>query len=477
MSFDIDSWYYSAIGDEYAFFNFAKEIAIGKVKISILPLPNTVSVLDQNGVYGIVPIAVSVYQAFVMKIFGINHHGWIIASILSVIFSFFPFYFLIKLIFDAKTALLTLIIYASSHLLWAFTHLGYWNINGFFLFYSSLLFYLLAKKRKSWFFYFLSGVLSGLCFLTNYFARASFFIIGVMFILDIKKHKKNWKSILYYLIGFLFIFIPFLYVNQEKTFTAFLSRSLISTGEIPDRERVIYFFKNLTGSFFSFYNNKQVAHFVSGSLVDPVTAFFLTIGLIVTILNYKKYKIILISLALLLILVGGLNQHREVTATRVLFILPLIVAVAACGVKTSLAYLSEKNKALIVAYPIILGAIFVLNYNRFYYETPRKTQSTKEAVIIKAINERCYHKKVLVVFKYYTAVLQPAIESYQLLKDVSFITDPKFNETFIGKYDCYIFADTDSAKKKYINFDERDFTLSELTDFSQLTKVGLIRKN
>ena len=94
--FDINSWYYSAIGDEYAFFDFAKSIVLGESKLSFFRQSGFISILDQKGVYDLAPVATSVYQAFIMKLFGVDHRGWIISSILIVISAFVFFIFLPK---------------------------------------------------------------------------------------------------------------------------------------------------------------------------------------------------------------------------------------------------------------------------------------------------------------------------------------------------------------------------------------------
>jgi len=398
MIFDVNSWYYSAIGDEYAFFNLAKKIATDEAKVSVFFIEKSLNIFDQKGVYEIAPVATSFYQASIMKVFGINHYGWIISSILIVIFSFWPFYFATKELFNRKTAIFSLSIFASSHYLWAFSHLGYWNIQGLFPAITAFYFFLRGLKRKSAFLLLFSGIFTGLCFYTNYFSRITIFLI-ILYLTINRQHLKQIKGLFFFLIGFLIFFIPYLYVNHNSIVEPILKRSLIASEEIPREKRGVLFFQNLWGSFLAFYQNSKTSHFVSGSLIDPISGFLFSLGTIFTITSWRKYYFLILSFLIVLIMIGGFSQYIYVPVSRLYFILPIIALIAGYGLKRFLdvlkQYISSRISSLILIAVII--SVLVLNINRFFYQTPRLFQATSEAVAIKAFKEICFSQKLLLL--------------------------------------------------------------------------------
>ena len=63
-SHDLTDWYYSAIGDEYAHYNFARELAEDGLKRPF----------DLDGVYSeINPVMASIYPALVMRLVGMDN--------------------------------------------------------------------------------------------------------------------------------------------------------------------------------------------------------------------------------------------------------------------------------------------------------------------------------------------------------------------------------------------------------------------
>ena len=83
---DILNVNYSYIGDEYPFFDYAKEILTNP---QFKP-----SIFSQSGVYGYHPVLDSYIHAFFMSIFGINLVGWKITNIVAISLSSLLIYFL-----------------------------------------------------------------------------------------------------------------------------------------------------------------------------------------------------------------------------------------------------------------------------------------------------------------------------------------------------------------------------------------------
>lgn len=444
--FDVNSWYYSAIGDEYAVFNFARNIAFGNIYLSIFPEIGKASIFSQKGVYDVVPVASSVFQSLVMKFFGINHHGWITSSIVIVIVSLWFFYFLIKDISGRAIAIVSSMIFVSSHYLWAFTHLGYWNIQVLFPPIASFFFFFRGIKTKKISCFFLAGFFSGLGFYTYFSSRITILLLSLFIFCNFKQFQRHKKLIAAFFIGFLILIIPYFLINREVVISQMLERSAFGSKEIPNNERLIYFFKNLYGSFIAFYQNSKTSHFVSGALVDSATVVFFSLGLIQMIVSWRKFHFIIICLVASLIVVGGLSPYTDTAITRLFFLLPIIAVISAFGLMRINALILRATKTYFLTYPIfpsiVILTIFFLNIYRFYYETPVKMDLTPEALTIKAISSLApCSSNAIVVFRYFEGLLKPALISYSVSKSISFTpTLAKSDYPRIENKSCIIFV-------------------------------------
>lgn len=114
----LNSWFYSMIGDEYFFFDYAKNFKFSEVKI-----------FSQKGVFGYHPVLSSCYQFLIMRVFGMNNFGWRLSSLLVVVFSIPGFYFLVKNLFEKRTATFSTVIFIFSFYFYAYAHMGYNNIH------------------------------------------------------------------------------------------------------------------------------------------------------------------------------------------------------------------------------------------------------------------------------------------------------------------------------------------------------------
>jgi Dolichyl-phosphate-mannose-protein mannosyltransferase len=91
-----DSWKFSFIGDEYAFYSAAE----GRAAHGLKPT----EWLDADGVYGEIPVLTTGIQATTMKLFGINNFGWRLSSALFAVVCLAPLYFLLRHLAPSETA-------------------------------------------------------------------------------------------------------------------------------------------------------------------------------------------------------------------------------------------------------------------------------------------------------------------------------------------------------------------------------------
>lgn len=440
MSFDINSWYYSAIGDEYSFYNFAKEIALGKI----------VNPFNQDGVYGMIPTLSSIYQAGVMKIFGINNAGWKTSMILIVIASFFPFYFLIKDLFDQKTALLSLLILASSHYLWAYIHTGYSNIEAIFPTIVSIYFFWTGIKNNKAIFFLFAGLFAALGFYTFYSSRVTIFILlstSLCYLLYKQPLVKNkfWKLITAISLGFLLLFFPFLFTNKQRVVTEMFEESLVSSKEYRVVPKHILFFQNIPRNFFAFIHNDQTGPYVSGSLMDSLSGILFYLGFIITIINIKKSNSILLLNWFFwgFLATGVFSKFSSITISRLNYLLPITSIFAGISAIKILNLIKSKILNYMLFCFLIL-IIISLNVNKFYFQSPKIYQSSKEAVAIKAFKNVCFNKVTAIIDESPIPLLQPAIASYNFPNTPSLFQLDQAKIEDLLPYKCIISTSSNS---------------------------------
>lgn len=448
MSFDINSWYYSAIGDEYGGFYFARSIFLNNIPLSIIPSNTTTSIFSQ---IGFSPVSFSLYQALVMKIFGLNHAGWVMSSILIVVFTFWFFYLYVKDLFGSTVAFLSLFILASSHYLWAFSHLAYWNVNAIFPLVASFFFFFRGFKQKRWIFFFLAGIFSALGFYSFYSSRVTIFFLTLFLVFNFRKSLHQKTNIVLFYIGFFILFIPFILVNKTEIIRQMLLHSMIGSNNYADNQRIYLFYDNLVNSFGAFYKGFVVQHFVSGPLVDSVTITLFSLGLIMFLFSIKKYYFIIIWLLTSFIIAGGLSEYTTISVTRLLFLLPIISLMAGYCLNKFYQILKKKCPPYVSVSVtiVILTIIFLLNIYRFYIITPKKMDITPEAITIGALqNILPCQPRATVIFRYADPVLKPALESYNLIDSTRIITDPKMIlQMNLISEKCLIFSQPDADKE------------------------------
>src|SRR5215813_1061674 len=98
-TFDVMNWYFSCIGDEFAFREASKLVAVGEPWRGVF---------SQDGVYGIVPAASTWFQAALLRLFGTGLRAWKTAAVVPVVISLPLAYGLARTLYGRRVALLTL---------------------------------------------------------------------------------------------------------------------------------------------------------------------------------------------------------------------------------------------------------------------------------------------------------------------------------------------------------------------------------
>jgi len=143
------------VPDEGSFWETGRAIAIGEFKPAFFDF----------GVYTF-PVASSIFQGWVMRLFSVNLWGWRFASVLAGTFTVIPLYMLGREWFDRRVAVMAALFMVSSPYYLSFARMGYNNSQALFPVVLSLYFWSLGYKRNCNLYYWLAGLAAGLGFYT-----------------------------------------------------------------------------------------------------------------------------------------------------------------------------------------------------------------------------------------------------------------------------------------------------------------------
>jgi len=462
---NLRNWYFSAIGDEYAHFDYAKSIAIGGY------LPN---IFSEKGVYGVIPALSSYYQAIIMKIFGINVFGWKASHILLTSTTILALYFLCKKILNKQIATLSASFYASNHLLWAYIHTGYSQTEALFPFIFSLLAFVYRR-------FFLCGIFAALGFYTFYTSRVTIFIVLAWLFITYRKTELK-KSLLSLLAGFGILILPFLFINKDFIIQDMLKRTLIAQSD-PSAYGPWYkfIFDNVIRNGLAPWYNINTWHYVSGSIVDYLTGFFLIIGLVQTLKSVKRLPAISTKLLMVYIIpflaVAVFSPYANTAISRLHILIPAYSIFAGIGA-FQLSKLIKQVHLRNIMFFFVIVIVLLLNINRFFIETPKTTESTIEAVTIKALIASCNNFSFpIVVGRYTKPLLAPAIRAYDIRAELVDYTEEI--KTFdLKKSNCIVFMQPED-QKRILNLDKQEklkYFQEEIEDYSGRKKVIVLKK-
>lgn len=378
-SFDLLSWKYSFIGDEYAFWDFQWLLLSGQ---------NPLSLFSEAGVYGFNPVVTSVYQLAMTLLFGGTLFGWKLSAVLPVIASIIPFYIWCRLVFRRTVAFLALIIFSFSLTLLGISHIGYNNSQAMLPFILSLLFFELALRKNSSFFALLTAFVMAAGWYNYYVTRPLIVIIALYWFLSPLRKNLSAKNAVIGVGSFLAM-IFFLLISPDF-YKHMAQKSILGGGEqfVLGRE-LPYILANFVHAFFAFIYKYAHGHFISGPLLDTLSAGGLLVGLAWSVLAFMKdwrAKFILSTYLLMVFFTGALVQYAYPVNTRMFILVPVMAVLSAAGLARGAAMLgmifrsSKLYSGLIWGIAIIVA---ILNIYGFYYVMPKNFHFTEQSYLVK----------------------------------------------------------------------------------------------
>jgi 4-amino-4-deoxy-L-arabinose transferase-like glycosyltransferase len=390
--------------DEVALSVFSLKIATGEI--------NTLIGVGQHNH----PILSFIPQAIFIKLFGQNVLAARLPSAIISALAIPIYYLFIKYLFDAKTALISSILFLTSHLWIAISRLAINNSQ--IVFFELLTFYLLflALQKKKLFYFFLTGLGCGMMlYLYAGYRIVPFLVISTMIFSAISdSNRKNYfYGFLLLLFGVIIISFPQINYFYQHPY-AFTSR-----------ENDIYIFKNSPESVqwrkdnFSNKNNFQIlltqlsetfmisanAHDMSGQygypkkVFDPISMTLILFGLIYCAWYIKKIKyFFLILWFFFTLLVGNVLTIEPFFLPRATGVLPVIFIFSGLLLtKTSELYrgkLKILKVSIWILIIIIMISIIKINLKIYFVDSekqmfgdPNKYTATKIAYYLQPFGD------------------------------------------------------------------------------------------
>lgn len=359
----IDAWYFSVIGDEYDFFNYARNIVQNSDFASIGE-----HLFSGQAVYSSHPYFSSLVQAIFMWVFGGDSFAWRFSNPYLTALSIGFFYLFLKAFLSPRLALLTSFFLAASHYLMSFGKIGYNNLQALFV--MSFAFWAITRaiQTQRLAAFAVLGLSLGSCF---YVYPAALYIIPLPLLLLFlylpprsKALTLRWLVVLLTMLALLF---PLL--SQPEYWQAKVPGTILYNPKLIQSTTSIaqHFKSNLLYAFFSFLYLPQETHFVSTAYLDPFSSAMALIGMMV-LLRQARGRFawfFLLSFVFLLIAVGASHDREFPPTTRMFLLLPWFAVFVAVGLEWVLKQIRSLSHPSVVRIATFFVVTIVLCLNIF----------------------------------------------------------------------------------------------------------------
>jgi hypothetical protein len=326
----LNAWYYSFVGDEFAFYGWAKLIAREHTIVDIGNYLFNGTIVFETHTY-----IASLLQAASIKLFDDLNFGWRFASILASALSIPFFYAFFRTFFVRWVAFSATFFIAVSHYLISFSRIGYDNTQALLAMGMALAAAAWAIRNNSRIAFLATGVALAFCFYV--FPAALYIPPIVLWIL--LSYRPPWRGRAWLHWGLLILttLIIILPLFSQPYYWESKLQGLVSLNSNQSLTTVV---QNILGQFgYAFYSFLFIindSHFVTVAHMDPLTAVFILIGCGVLFRRLGRDKFartILSSWAMLILFVGATHQYLEPPNTRMILLVPWLGMVAAIGLQ------------------------------------------------------------------------------------------------------------------------------------------------
>ena len=327
---NMNAWWLSAIGDEYSFWAYAREIA-EKQRLSFIGA----NLFNGQAVYGAHPYFSSLIQSIFMKLFGSDGFGWRISNACLSAAAVLLLYLFARTFVTRRTALMAALFLAISHYIISFGKIGYNNLQALLAEALVLAAAAWAVRTRRPLAFAVLGAGIGFCF---YVYPAALYIVPLPVLLLLfylppvsRAAIGRWAVMaISALIPIIPLFLQPGYWQAKIAGTLFYNPEIIRTG----LGTIVHVGSNFIYAALSHLYLPQESHFVVVSYVDPLTAALVWLGLacfLRLVFRERFAAFCLIAYAVLLFLVGASHDRQFPSATRMFLLLPWYALFAAAG--------------------------------------------------------------------------------------------------------------------------------------------------
>ena len=384
---DLTDWYFSAIGDEYAIWELVKDFADNGIT----------NPFSQQGIYDHHPRLGFIMKSFVMRMIGADYFGWKSSSVFIVALTIPGIYWTGTLLGNRVTGAVAATMFAFSHYVFALSHAGINPIDSLFPSIYAVALFVLGLRTKNALLLFLAGAIAGLCFYTNYSARIIMPILFLVLLIHTFP-RIEFRRGSHLILGFLWAVWPLFLVNGSTVIATMLSVAVSGQPEAVDGTVIDRMIANINLNLYAFNFNERTSHYISGSLLDPISATIavLAAGFTLGRLRTPAARLLIVwsLIAFLATAVASPYWHTAVTRLYPL-LLPIslmtgllvtrIVWPIDINFLTSSGSRAINPKAItIIALVVIGAAVLILNVQRFKSETPSVFHNSPVAASLRA---------------------------------------------------------------------------------------------
>lgn len=340
---DVGHWRWTGTPDEANFFPFARDIALGHSEHFVL---------SETGMYDVHPLLSSHYQAWFMRLFGINVVGWKLSSAFAVAISLPFVYVLGRELWSRRFGLVAAILFGATPLAVGFGHFGYNNAQIFFFITASLAMLAWAMRRRSLLAYWLAGTITGLSVFTFYPARMS---APLLLVLAFAAREAPWRRARRVewavLVAAAVIAATPCLVHPEATLGRMFGQTAFHAAAADKGQSQETSWSDalatVSGKSARVARHWGVAmlhplwfpspsHFQASSVVDPLQAALAVAGLVLAWRGMRRNagaRFLAIAYPFSALAVGAVSQHDCPPLTRLVFLCPFTSMLAALSIQ------------------------------------------------------------------------------------------------------------------------------------------------
>ena len=243
------------------------------------------------------------------------------------------------------------------------------------------------------FLFFCSGAIAGLGFYTYFSGRAAIIILALA-VLFLGRQRWRPELVLPLAVGFVLAVGPLFAVDGWNVLDEMQARSQ-AEGRSPF-EIISGLAASAPRVFLAFNFNPYPKHFVSGSLLDDVSAPLALLGLAYTATRVRneRYRLLLIWFLVGIVVTGLFHPIQELINTRLHYVLPAMAAFAGIAIDRVIAVLEKltplpRVRLAVVALCVVgvLPAILGLNLYRHIEVSPKRIPAMTAALVYREAQE------------------------------------------------------------------------------------------